>query len=115
MMSSEVLCFDKRDGEVVEMLQYALWRLEKLKVWDRESIFTSLKDLSEAMSLKLKVFLEPLFIAIAGSSSSISVMDSMHILGPDLSLARLRYAIDLLGGVSKKALKRLEKTYAALE
>ena len=113
--SSDLLCSHKSCDEVVEILQYALWRLEKLKVWDRESIFTSLKDLSEAMSLKLKVFLEPLFIAIAGSSSSISVMDSMHILGPDLSRARLRYAIDLLGGVSKKALKRLEKTYAALE
>ena len=113
--SSDLLSSHKSCDEVVEILQYALWKLEKLKVWDRESIFTSLKDLSEAMSLKLKVFLEPLFIAIAGSSSSISVMDSMHILGPDLSRARLRYAIDLLGGVSKKALKRLEKTYADLE
>ena len=91
-----------------------MWRLEKLEVWDRESIFDTLKGLSEVMRMKLKVFLEPLFIAITGSSASISVMDSMHILGPDVSCARLRFAIDLIGGVSKKGLKRLEKTYSAL-
>jgi len=38
----------------------------------------------------------------------------MSILGPDLTRARLRTAINAVGGVSKKALKRLEKEYAAL-
>jgi glutamyl-tRNA synthetase len=38
----------------------------------------------------------------------------MAMLGPDLTRARLRSAIDLMGGVSKKAAKRLEKEYAAL-
>ena len=31
-----------------------------------------------------------------------------------MTRARLRNAIDLLGGVSKKAAKRLEKEYAAI-
>ena len=52
--------------------------------------------------------------AIAGKSSAYSIPDSMSILGPDLTRARLRNAISVLGGVSKKAAKRLEKEYAAL-
>jgi glutamyl-tRNA synthetase len=41
-------------------------------------------------------------------------VDSMEMLGPDMSRARIRHAIEVLGGVSKKALKRLEKDYQRL-
>ncbi|MFM7784327.1 MAG: glutamate--tRNA ligase, partial [Gammaproteobacteria bacterium] len=48
------------------------------------------------------------------TSATISVVDSMHMLGSDLSRARLRHAIELLGGIPKKRLKDVEKAYAAL-
>ena len=99
---------------LMEVLQYALWRLEAVQDWQRDSIFEALKSVSDAMSIKLKPFLAPLFIAIAGSSASISVMDSMNLLGADMSRARLRYAIELLGGVGKKKLKKMEKAYQQL-
>jgi glutamyl-tRNA synthetase len=51
---------------------------------------------------------------MSGKSSAYSIPDSMSILGPDLTRARLRNAIAVLGGVSKKAAKRLEKEYATL-
>lgn len=57
----------------------------------------------------------PLFIAICGSKQAVSVMDTMALIGPDLTRARLRHAIEVLGGVSKKANKRLEKQFAALK
>ena len=38
----------------------------------------------------------------------------MELLGPDMSRARIRHAVDVLGGVSKKAAKRLEKEYRQL-
>jgi glutamyl-tRNA synthetase len=41
-------------------------------------------------------------------------MDAMALVGPDISRARLRHAINVLGGVSKKAGKRLEKEFQAL-
>jgi glutamyl-tRNA synthetase len=66
------------------------------------------------MQIKLKDFLAPIFVAVAGTTSSISVMDSMVILGPDLSRARLRHSIEVLGGVSKKKMKKLEKAYAQI-
>jgi glutamyl-tRNA synthetase len=103
------------EDQLLEVLQFALWRLESVQHWDRDNIFDALKTIADAMELKLKPFLAPLFIAIAGSSASISVIDSMNLLGADMSRARLRYAIDLLGGVGKKKLKKLEKAYQQLE
>lgn len=100
--------------EMVELLQFALWRLEALRHWQRDNIFAQIKQLADAMNIKLKDFLAPVFVAIAGTTASISVMDSMTILGPDLSRARLRHAIEVLGGVSKKKMKKLEKSYQQL-
>ncbi len=97
-----------------ELLQFALWRLEALRTWERDAIFNELKTLSTQMDIKLKEFLAPIFIAIAGTTASFSVMDAMVLLGPDLSRARLRHALEVLGGVGKKQLKKLEKTYAGL-
>jgi glutamyl-tRNA synthetase len=99
---------------LIEVLQYSLWRLEALQNWNRENIFEALQSIANAMGIKLKPFLAPLFIALTGSSSSISVMDSMNLMGADMSRARLRDSIDLLGGVGKKKLKMMEKAYQQL-
>jgi glutamyl-tRNA synthetase len=99
---------------LIEVLQYSLWRLEALQNWNRENIFEALQSIANAMGIKLKPFLAPLFIALTGSSSSISVMDSMNLMGADISRARLRDSIDLLGGVGKKKLKKMEKAYQQL-
>lgn len=96
------------------VLQFALWRLEAERHWQRDTIFEALKSLSTEMDIKLKDFLAPLFIAIAGTSSSFSVMDSMVLLGPDMSRSRLRHAVNTLGGYGNKALKKLEKRYNSL-
>lgn len=98
-------------ADQLKVLQYSLWRLEALSEWNHDSLFAELKALAESLELKVKDFLAPLFIAIAGSTASFSVMDAMSLLGSDLSRARVRYAIDALGGVSKKQLKSLEKSY----
>jgi glutamyl-tRNA synthetase len=100
--------------EIVKGLQFALWRLEALRHWTRDALWNDMKALADALGIKLKDFLAPLFVAIAGSSASFSVVDSMELLGPDMSRARIRHAIEVLGGVSKKSMKQLEKDYQAL-
>ncbi|MEM6775722.1 MAG: glutamate--tRNA ligase [Pseudomonadota bacterium] len=100
--------------DLLRQLQFALWSLETLQPWDRDSVWNTLKGLAEAMELKVRDFLAPLFIAVSGSRASISVVDAMALLGPDMSRARVRHALEVLGGVSKKAAKRLEKEYRAL-
>jgi len=104
-----------QDEALVEALQFALWSLENLRGWDRDAIFAVMKATAEAMDCKVKDFFAPLFVAISGAAASISVIDAMAILGSDMSRARLRFAIDVLGGVGKKKLKKLEKAYAGFE
>jgi glutamyl-tRNA synthetase len=110
--SFSAIAGDRED--VVRHLQFALWRLEGLRHWSRDTVWDELKALADALGVKVKDFLAPLFIAISGSSASFSVVDSMELLGPDMSRARIRHAIEVLGGVSKKAMKKLEKDYRTL-
>jgi glutamyl-tRNA synthetase len=100
--------------DVMAQLQFVLWRLEAQQNWCRDALFAVLKELAEAMSLKPKVLFAPLFVALSGQAVAYSIPDSMAILGPYMTRARLRLAIEACGGVSKKAAKRLEKDYAAL-
>lgn len=97
--------------QVVQGLQFVLWKLEAQRHWERDAIFADVKTIASAQELKMKDFLAPFFIAVSGSAASISVFDAMELLGPDMTRARLRHAIEVLGGVSKKAMKRLEKAY----
>ena len=109
--------FEGMKGEredIVKGMQFALWRLEAQRHWTRDNIWDDLKGLADALEVKVKDYLAPLFVAIAGTSASFSVVDSMEMLGPDMSRARIRHAIEVLGGVSKKAMKRLEKEYQGL-
>lgn len=103
------------DDQLKRTLQFALWRLEALRSWTRDDIFTELKTLAGQLDIKLKDFLAPLFIAISGTTASFSVMDSMVLLGPDMSRARLRQALHVcVGELGKKQMKKLEKAYNAL-
>ncbi|MGB1157923.1 MAG: glutamate--tRNA ligase [Porticoccaceae bacterium] len=113
--TEDLLSAGMDQDQLLEVLQFSLWRLEALPQWQRDNIFAALKEVADGMGIKLKPFLAPLFIAIAGSSSSISVMDSMALLGAEMSRARIRYALELLGGVGKKKLKKMEKAYLQLQ
>jgi len=96
---------------LVKLLQFLTWRLEGLSAWNKEALLSEVKMLAEYFELKMKAFLAPVFVAITGSATSTSVMDGMAILGSDMTRARLRHAIEVLGGVSKKQAKRFEKEF----
>lgn len=96
---------------LVKLLQFLVWRFEAVSAWHKEALLDEVKMLAAHFELKMKAFLAPVFIAVTGSSASTSVMDAMAILGSDVTRARLRHAISVLGGVSKKQAKRLEKEF----
>ncbi|MFZ5724747.1 MAG: glutamate--tRNA ligase [Pseudomonadota bacterium] len=102
------------DEDVVKLLQFLLWRFEALRRWDKDTVSAEVSALAAAMGLKMRDFLAPVFVAVSGQASSISVLDAMAVLGADMTRARLRHAVDVLGGVSKKQAKELEKAYRAL-
>ena len=95
-------------------LQFALWKLEALGTWNRDEVESALMKLAEVLDIKARDFLAPLFVAISGQPVSLSVIDSIAVIGLDLSRARLRIAIETLGGISKKQAKNLEKEFAQL-
>ncbi|MDP6414217.1 MAG: glutamate--tRNA ligase [Gammaproteobacteria bacterium] len=97
-----------------KILQFSLWRLEQLKEWQRDDIENTLQSLSNFLQLKIRDFLFPLFVAISGKAVSTSVIESIQILGMDICRARMRHAINLLGGISKKQAKLLEKEFCDL-
>lgn len=102
------------EGQVKRVLQFTLWHLEAQRHWSKDNIFADVKFLAKAMDLKMGDFMFAVFVAIAGTPNSWSVMDSMEQLGPDMTRARLRHALEILGGFSKKETKKVEKEYAAL-
>ena len=102
------------DEQLRRVLQYSSWMLDTQRSWQRDDLYAALKGLADAMQLKIKNFLPPLFIALTGSTSAPPLFDSMELLGADLVRARLREALQTAGGVSKKEGKQWEKDYRAL-
>ena len=102
------------EAEVKRVLQFALWTLESQRHWNKENVFGDVKALAKAMEVKMGDFMQPLFVAIAGTPNSWSVVDSMVMLGPDMTRARLRHALNVMEGFSKKETKRVEKEYQAI-
>ncbi len=102
------------EEQVRKVLQFSSWLLDAETQWNKDRLFNQLKQLANGMELKIRDFLYPLFIAIAGTNQTVSVMDSMAILGPDMTRARLRHALNVVGGPSKKEGKRWEKEFQAI-
>ena len=97
------------------VLHHALKALAAPPVpWEGPALMARLKPLAGAMRLKLRDFLFPLFIAIAGRAVALPLFDSMAFLGPDLTRARLRAALDALGGVPEDEAERLAEEFDAL-
>lgn len=103
------------EDQLKQVLQFSLWRMEALRDWNRDTIFSELKALADGLDIKVKDFLAPLFLAISGSTASFSVMDAMELLGPDMTRARIRHALtEVCGEIGKKQLKKLEKAYSSI-
>lgn len=99
---------------MTKILQFSLWHLEQLPDWTRHNIEQSLQILAEKLQLKIRDFLFPLFVAITGKPVSTSVIEAITILGLDITRARIRAGVDVLGGISNKQLKSLEREYREL-
>lgn len=97
--------------DVKKHLQFVLWRLEAQNDWHRDALNQLFIDLANDLDIKIRDLLGPVFVAVSGKPVSPPLFDSMSILGADLIRARVRHAINVLGGISKKQAKKLEKAY----
>lgn len=103
------------EEQVRQSLQFAIWRLESLFTWNNDTVSQTLMDLANQMGIKLRDFMPAFFIAIAGSTASTPVMQTMVTIGPDLTFARLRHALEVVGAPSKKEVKAWEKLNESLK
>ncbi len=103
------------EEQVRQSLQFAIWRLESLFTWNNDTVSQTLMDMANQMGIKLRDFMPAFFIAIAGSTASTPVMQTMVTIGPDLTFARLRHALEVVGAPSKKEVKAWEKLNESLK
>jgi len=100
--------------ETANLLQLVLWSLEREDHFEASALLLRFRELSAALELPMRKLTRPFYVAISGEPSSLPLFQSMEILGPDLVRARIRAAIEVLGGIGGKRRKKLEKRFRAL-
>lgn len=100
--------------DVKKVLQFSLWRLEAIPEWNKNTLNEVFVTLADDLGFKIRDLLAPIFVAISGSSVSLPLFDSMALLGTDMTRARFRHGLDVLGGLSNKQQKRLDKEFRSL-
>lgn len=107
------------DGlRVAQLLKTAQWEIEKPPVWNLAAIRGIFNRLAERENLKLKQCMPVFYVALAGAPAALPAFDAMELLGRDLTLRRLQYALEALEtqgiALKGKQLKELEKSYHAI-
>jgi glutamyl-tRNA synthetase len=98
--------------EVAGILQAIIWELDNQEDWSSGGIQKASFQIAERFGINhKKVVMKLLFATITGRHQGPPLFDSFEILGKSRARARLLKAIEFLGGLSKNALKELEKRY----
>jgi glutamyl-tRNA synthetase len=85
-----------KDG-VREVLDAAATTLADLEQWDTASIDAALRSMLAERELSARKGLQPIRVAISGSTVSPPLFESLEVLGRETTLARLATARSLLG------------------
>ncbi len=97
--------------QIKQILVWAMWRFDDLREWQLSNIEDSLRQASTELNIKLRDYLAPFYPALTGKKSATPLFDTILVLGKDLVRARLRTAIDALGGLSKSQEDEWKKIY----
>lgn len=100
--------------DCVRLLDFAMRLLDEVDEWKSDVIHAAFNRLAEALEIRIRDLLFPMFVAVSGRSVALPLFDSLELLGRDIVRSRLRTAIDVLGGISKKKAKTLEKQWRDL-
>lgn len=97
--------------DVKRCLVWGMWRLDELTSWTTDDISTALRNCATELGIKPRDFFAPFYPSLTGMKSATPLFDTIAVLGKDLIRARLRDAIEHLGGMGKKVEARWKKEY----
>lgn len=86
----------------IKVLKHLWLQLEYIEKWDKQNILYKVKQVSNQLQMKMKTIIAPIFIAINGRLISTSVINTIVILGKDITRIRIKQAIKLIGGITLK-------------
>ena len=98
-------------ADVAALLQTVVWSLESVVTWQRAAIEAAVQRTSEFWNWPIRDVTRPLYTAIMGQPVGPPLYESIVLLDSDLTRTRLLDAIAVLGGVSNKKSKKLEKDW----
>jgi glutamyl-tRNA synthetase len=85
-------------ADTAAVLDAALARLTELEDWSAADIEASLRSMLEELGLNARKGLQPLRVALTGSTVSPPLFESMTVLGREATLQRLSAARSRLAG-----------------
>ncbi len=88
------------DQSLRKAFQLAMWGFDALTAWNLTEIEGVLKGVAQTIGRKFRDLARPFYLAITGSPTSVPLYDAIELLGRDIVRERLRFALELLGGVS---------------
>ena len=110
--SLEDLVPKRREAAAVAgMLQTAVWALEDLHPWNRDGVEKAVKRVSAFWEWLIRDVTRSMFSAVMGRPVGPPLYESIALLDLDMSRTRLLAAGALLGGVSKRQVKALERKW----
>ena len=83
----------------IEILEDMLSVLDKVEVWDNDSLYAAINDCAQEQGVKSGMLLWPLRIAVSGKQNTPGgATEIMDVLGKEESFARIRRGIAMLSG-----------------
>ena len=111
-LTPEQLAHKKLDPDAVKRcLVWGMWSLDRLSTWETEGIEGALRGCADQLEVKLRDFLAPYYPAVTARKSATPLFETMRVLGRDLTRARLRDAVNVVGGLSKKQEAKWKKEF----
>lgn len=113
-VSEEHFAHKKLDSDTVKRcLVWGMWSLDQIPTWETPAIEATLRTCADRLEIKLRDFLTPYYPAMTGRKSATPLFETMRVLGRDLTRARLRDGVQVLGGLSKKLEAKWKKEFDA--
>ncbi len=100
-----------------QLLRVLQWEIEKTAAWNVETVRGLFERVGEKEGIKLKQLMPVYFLALTGAEVSLPVYDAMIVIGRDMCLRRIQYALEALQAaghaLAGKALKEFSAAYEA--